>query len=78
MLQSKKQQLELYENNIMPAMKKNYELSLLAYEQNTEELFMVLDAWQNFKLIQLSYYDQLMELLALQIEYEKQLQIPKN
>lgn len=51
-------------------MKKNYELSLLAYEQNTEELFMVLDAWQNYKLIQLSYYDQLMELLALQIEYE--------
>jgi outer membrane protein TolC len=78
MLQSKKQQLELYENNIMPAMKKNYELSLLAYEQNTEELFMVLDAWQNYKLIQLSYYDQLMELLALQIEYEKQLQLPLN
>ncbi len=78
MLQSKKQQLEMYENNIMPVMKKNYELSLLAYEQNTEELFMVLDAWQNYKLIQLSYYDQLMELLTIQIEYEKQLQLPQN
>ena len=74
-LKSKKQQIELYENTIIPAMKKNYEMSLLAYEQNTEELFMVLDAWQNLKLIQLSYYDQVMELVSLQTEYEKQFEI---
>ena len=47
----------------------------LAYEQNTEELFMVLDAWQNLKLMQLNYVDQLMELAELQIQYENQLEI---
>ncbi len=74
-IKSKKQQILLYENTIMPSMKKNYEVSLLAYEQNTEELFMVLDAWQNFKLIQLGYFDLLMELLILQTEYETQLDL---
>ena len=51
------------------------EFSRLAYEQNTEELFMVLDAWQNLKLMQLSYVDQLMELISLQTQYENQLEI---
>lgn len=74
-IKSKKQQVALYENTIVPSMKKNYELTLLAYEQNTEELFMVLDAWQNLKLTQLSYLDQVMALVTLQTEYEKQLEL---
>jgi outer membrane protein TolC len=74
-IKSKKQQIEIYENVIIPSMKKNYETTLLAYEQNTEELFMVLDAWQNLKLMQLSYLDQIMELVTLQTKYEKQLEI---
>ena len=75
LIKSKKQQIELYEKTIIPSMKKNYELSLLAYEQNTEELFMVLDAWQNLKLTQIGFFDQIMDLVTLQTEYEKQLEI---
>lgn len=74
-LKNKKQQIELSEKVIIPSMKKNYETTLLAYEQNTEELFMVLDAWQNLKLMQLNYVDQLMELAKLQIQYENLLEI---
>jgi outer membrane protein TolC len=74
-IKNKKQQIELSEKIIIPSMRKNYETTLLAYEQNTEELFMVLDAWQNLKLMQLNYIDQLMELAALQIQYENQLEI---
>lgn len=74
-MKSKKQQVELYEKTIIPAMKKNYETTRIAYEQNTEELFMALDAWQNLKMVQLGYIDQIMELLALQVEYEKQMEI---
>lgn len=74
-IKSKKQQIELSEKIIIPSMNKNYETELLAYEQNTEMLFMVLDAWQNLKIAQLGYLDQLMELLSLQIQYEKQLEI---
>lgn len=74
-IKNKKQQIELSEKVVIPSMKKNYETALLAYEQNTEELFMVLDAWQNLKLMQLNYVDQLMELAELQIQYENQLEI---
>ncbi|MBI2271944.1 MAG: TolC family protein [Bacteroidetes bacterium] len=74
-IKSKRQQIELSEKIIIPSMNKNYETELIAYEQNTEMLFMVLDAWQNLKVSQLMYLDQLMELLALQIQYEKQLEI---
>ena len=74
-IKSKKQQLELYEKTIIPSMKKNYQTTLLAYEQNMEDLFMVLDAWQNLKLIQIGYFDQLKELLLMQVQYEQQLEI---
>ncbi len=74
-IKSKKLQIELSEKTIIPSMRRNYETSLLAYEQNTEELFMVLDAWQNLKLMQLSYIDQLIELVTLQTQYENQLEI---
>lgn len=74
-IKNKKQQIELSEKVVIPSMRKNYETALLAYEQNTEELFMVLDAWQNLKLMQLNYLDQLMELAVLQIQYENQLEI---
>ena len=74
-IKSKKLQIELSEKIIIPSMRRNYETALLAYEQNTEELFMVLDAWQNLKLMQLGYVDQLMELVTLQTQYENQLEI---
>lgn len=72
---NKKQQLDLYEKTIIPSMQKNYQSTLLAYEQNTEELFMVLDAWQNLKITQLGYLDILNDMLQLQVLYEKELEI---
>ena len=70
----KKQQLILYSDSIIPALKKNYETTLLAYNQNTEELFVVLDAWQMFNMKQLEYLDRLNELLQIQISYEKEIE----
>lgn len=74
-IKNKKQQISLYEKTIIPAMRKNYQATLLAYEQNTEELFMTLDAWQNLKIAQLGYLDLVNDLLQLQVQYEKQLEI---
>lgn len=74
-MKSKKLQVDISEKTIIPAMRRNYETALLGYEQNTEQLFMVLDAWQNLKLTQLAQIDQQMELIALQIQYENQLEI---
>ena len=69
-----KQQLKLYEENILPSLRKNYQSSLLSYEQNTGDLFVVLDAIQMLKMSQLTYLDQLQQLLTLQTEYEKEIE----
>jgi len=74
-IKTKKLQLDLYTTQIIPSLRKNYEVSLIAFEQNKEELFMTLDAWQNLKLIQLNYLDMLYDLLQLQVNYEKELEI---
>jgi outer membrane protein TolC len=74
-MRTKDQQLQLYVRQIIPSIRKNYEVSLLAFEQNKEELFMVLDAWQNLKLIQLNYLDMLFSRMELKVKYEKELEI---
>jgi len=70
-INSKKKQLQLFEENIIPALKKNYQIMQLAYEQNTGELFELLDAWQTLNMTQLDYLSQLQELLNLQTQMDK-------
>ncbi|MBC6491572.1 TolC family protein [Flavihumibacter stibioxidans] len=71
----KKNQLRLYETNIIPALRNNYRTMQLGYEQNTEELFMLFDAWESLNMTQLDYLDKLQELLMLQVDLEKILEI---
>lgn len=72
---NKQQQLDLYDRVILPSMRSNYETASLAYEQNTEELFMVLDAWQNLRMAQLARLDLLKDLYLLYASYDEQLEI---
>ena len=72
---NKQQQLDLYDRAIVPAMRSNYGTALLAYEQNTEELFMVLDAWQNLRMVQLARLDLVKDLSLLYTSYDEQLEI---
>jgi outer membrane protein TolC len=72
---SKKKQLQLFENNIIPALRKNYQSTLLAYEQNTEELFTLYDAWETLNSTELAYLDTTEKLLTMQVELEKLLEI---
>ena len=74
-IKTKMRQIKLYENNIIPALRNNYKTILLAYEQNTEELFMLFDAWETLNMTQVEYLDQVQQLLSLQVELERILQI---
>lgn len=74
-IQAKKRQVALYENNILSALRKNYQSNLLAYEQNTEELFELYDAWETLNNTQLEYFNQLQQLLSMQVDLEKLLEI---
>jgi outer membrane protein TolC len=71
----KKKQLKLYEENIIPALTNNYKTMQLGYEQNTEELFMLFDAWETLNMTQLEYINQLKELLLMQVQLERILEI---
>lgn len=72
---AKKKQIALFENSILPALRKNYQSMLLSYEQNTEELFSLYDGWEALNNTQLEYLDQVQQLLALQVNLEKTLEI---
>lgn len=74
-IQAKKKQVSLFENNILAALRKNYESNLLGYQQNTEELFELYDAWQTLNDTLLEYLNQLQQLLEMQVDLEKLLQI---
>jgi outer membrane protein, heavy metal efflux system len=72
---SRQKQIKLYEENIIPALKKNYQTVQIAYQNNTEELFELYDAWETLNMTQLQYLDQLSELLQMQTELERILEI---
>ena len=72
---TKRRQLKLYEENIIPALQNNYKIMQLGYSQNTEELFELFDAWETLNMTQLEYLDQLQQLLVMQTDLERILQI---
>jgi len=72
---AKKKQVQLFADNILPAIRKNYQSTQLAYEQNTEELFELYDGWETLNNTQLEYLNQLQQLLSMQVDLEKLLEI---
>ena len=74
-MEGKKKQLKLYEEKIIPALNNNYKTMQLGFEQNTEELFMLFDAWETLNMTQLEYIDQLQQLLQMQVQLERILEI---
>lgn len=74
-IKSAKQQLANYNDNIIPTYFKSYQTSMIAYEQNTENLFVVLDGLKMYRMAKMNELDQVNTLLKLQVEYEKEMEI---
>lgn len=74
-VEAKKKQVKLFEENIIPALQKNYQVMHLGYQQNTEQLFTLFDAWEALNKTQLEYLNQLQQLLNMQVELERILEI---
>ena len=68
-------QIKLFEDNIIPALRRNFQTMQLAYENNTEELFTLYDAWETLNMTQLQLLDQLLQLLLMQVELERILEV---
>jgi outer membrane protein TolC len=69
-----KKQYDIAERNIIPALRKNYDTAIIAWQNNTGDLFVVLDAWEALNMAQMDSLDKLQAILATQVEIEKQLE----
>jgi outer membrane protein TolC len=75
MIETKKSQLKVYEQEIIPALRRDYQTMQLAYQQNTEELFILYDAWEKLNNAQQEYLDLMQQLLISQAELDRILEV---
>lgn len=75
MLDYEAQQYDNYRIEILPAFEKNLQVNLLAYRQNTGDLFVLLDAWEMLLMKKLEMYETLFNILKLEAEYEYEKEI---
>lgn len=73
-LNNLKKQYEIAQKSIIPALKRNYDTAILAWQNNTGDLFPTLDAWEALNMAQIDALDKLQNILAAQVEIEKQLE----
>ncbi|MCC9136067.1 TolC family protein [Pontibacter silvestris] len=71
---TKREQVGNYKSKILPALKKNYDVTMLAYEQNNAELPDVIDAWEALNMAQMEYLNNLEQLYLIVVKYEKELE----
>ncbi|WP_018622799.1 TolC family protein [Spirosoma luteum] len=69
-----KTQLSNYETRIIPALRRNYDTQLIAYEQNKGELPLVIDAWETLNMTQMDYLTRLQDYYRMIVSYEKELE----
>jgi hypothetical protein len=67
-------QLDNYRTKIVPALKKNYQTLMLAYEENREQLPIVIDGWEALNMAQMEYLNKLEEYYLMIVGYEKELE----
>ncbi|WP_235941974.1 TolC family protein [Pontibacter fetidus] len=73
-LRSLHHHLANYTTKIIPALKKNYDVTMLAYEQNNAQLTEVIDAWEALNMAQMEYLQNLLQLYQMTVSYEKEIE----
>ena len=72
---AKQRQVAVLDERVLPALLRNFQSVELAYEQNTEELFAVYDAWESLDNTKMEYWDNVESLLLMQVELKRVLEI---
>jgi len=68
------QQLSNYEQKIIPALRKNYETLMLSYEENREQLPIVIDGWEAMNMAQMEYLEKMQDYYSMIVRYEKEIE----
>ncbi|WP_197088573.1 TolC family protein [Rufibacter radiotolerans] len=69
-----RERLQNYRQKVLPAYRKALDVNLLAYRQNTANLFVVLEAWEMWQMKEMDYYTLLDKALRLEVEYARELE----
>ncbi len=69
-----KQQLRIMKPRSSLRLRKNYQTLMLAYEENREQLPMVIDGWEAMNMAQMEYLNKLEEYYKMIVSYEKELE----
>jgi outer membrane protein TolC len=69
-----KRQYDIAEKSIIPSLQRNYDTAILAWQNNTGDLFVVLDSWEALNMAHINKLDKLQAILSTQVEIEKQLE----
>ncbi len=72
MLKYSNQQLHNYDEGIIPSYQKNFESSLMAFKENTGDLFIVLDSWEMLLMKQMERNQLMGYILKTEADYEKE------
>lgn len=68
-------QYQNYLQQIIPAYENNLQANMLAFKQNTGDLFVLLDAWEMLLMKKMEAFDKLFNILKLESEYEYEMEI---
>ncbi|HYG04157.1 MAG TPA: TolC family protein [Chryseosolibacter sp.] len=69
-----RKQLNNYQEKIIPALKKNHQTIMLAYEENKDQLPSVIDAWEAMNMAQLEHLEKKEEFYNMIVNYERTLE----
>jgi outer membrane protein TolC len=68
------EQLNNYEKKIIPALRKNYQTLMIGYEENREQLPIVIDAWETLNMSQMEYLQKERDFYTMIVSYEKEIE----
>lgn len=73
-LMNMERQLRNYKEKILPALKKNLQVSMLSYQENKGDLNTVIDGWEAINMAQMTYMEQMQLFYKMIVDYEKNIE----
>jgi len=77
-LKGVKEELNMYESEVIPAMLKNFQVLQISYEQNKAEIFELFDAWQNLLEAKMEVINSLQKGMEIQSQLMNVFQITES
>jgi outer membrane protein, heavy metal efflux system len=72
-IRSMQERIQALQTKIIPAMQKSLDVNFLNYQENKQQLPVVMDAWETLNMMQMNLLDEKLKLYEMIIDYEKEI-----